>query len=115
MALMAAYFAVMAEVFLATAVRGVFRMSFGGVGPTELRIVLAAGALAALRTPTVSVPGLGAPLLFDVGASVGIAGLVVTFLISAIANGSALYAAEPVDRKGRSGGGAGPMAPPRSM
>jgi archaetidylinositol phosphate synthase len=67
--LLAAYFAVMAEVFLATAARGEFRMSFMGVGPTELRLVLAAGALALMRNPQVSIAGLGSFGLFDVGAA----------------------------------------------
>ena len=43
LALLVAYLLVSGEVFLATAVRGVFKMSFGGIGPTELRILLAIG------------------------------------------------------------------------
>ena len=39
----AAFFLVSAETYLATHARGVFKMSFMGVGPTELRILLAAG------------------------------------------------------------------------
>jgi hypothetical protein len=39
LALLVAYLLVAGEVFLATAVRGVFRMSVGGIGPTELRIL----------------------------------------------------------------------------
>jgi hypothetical protein len=38
-------------------------------------------------------------LLFDVGGLVAIAGLVLTFLISAIANTRRLYKAEPLPRK----------------
>ena len=38
LALLIAYLLVSGEVFLATSVRGVFRMSFSGFGPTELRI-----------------------------------------------------------------------------
>src|SRR5919197_1259548 len=53
--LLIAYLLVPGEVFLATAVRGVFKMSVGGIGPTELRIVLAVGAVALLRDPLVSV------------------------------------------------------------
>ncbi len=40
-----AYLMVSAESYLATHALGVFRMSFLGVGPTELRVLLAAGAL----------------------------------------------------------------------
>ena len=42
----AAYYLVSAETFLATHSRGVFKMAFLGVGPTELRVLLAAGAIA---------------------------------------------------------------------
>lgn len=97
--LLAAYFAVMAEVFLATAARGEFRMSFMGVGPTELRLVLAAGALALMRNPRVAVPGLGSFGLFDVGAAVATVGLATAFVVSGWRNGRALYVEEPLPRR----------------
>jgi archaetidylinositol phosphate synthase len=96
--LLAAYLAVMAETFLATHVRGVFRMSFAGFGPTELRLVLAAGAIALLHRPAVHVAGFGPFHLFDVGAVVAIAGLVVTFVVSAVRNARALAREEPLPR-----------------
>ena len=96
MLLLAAYFAVMAEVFLATAARGKFRMSFMGMGPTELRLVLGAGALALMRDPRVAIPGLGSFELFDVGAAVATVGLTMAFLVSGWRNGRALYAEEPL-------------------
>jgi phosphatidylglycerophosphate synthase len=92
--LLAAYFAVMAEVFLATAARGEFRMSFMGVGPTELRLVLGGGALALMRDPQVAVAGLGSFQLFDVGGVVATGGLMVAFLASSVGNGRALYREE---------------------
>src|ERR1051325_6579060 len=46
MALLAAYLLVSAESYLATHAVGVFRISFAGFGPTELRIVLAIGGVA---------------------------------------------------------------------
>ena len=57
-----AYLLVSAEVFLATAVGGEFRLSFVRIGPTELRILLSAGACALLEWPTVRLPGVGAVL-----------------------------------------------------
>jgi archaetidylinositol phosphate synthase len=99
MGLMAAYFAVMAEVFLATSSRGVFRMSFLGFGPTELRVVLSLGAICLMRNPYVMIAGFGPYLLFDVGGMVAIAGLAVTFVASSIGNGRALYEAEPRNRR----------------
>ena len=97
--LLAAYFAVMAEVFLATAARGAFRMSFAGVGPTELRLLLAVGAIALMRDPKVTVPGIGTFQLFDVGAVVATCGLVAAFLTASVVNGRALSELEP--RPGR--------------
>jgi archaetidylinositol phosphate synthase len=96
--LLAAYLAVMAETFLATHVRGVFRLSFVGFGPTELRLVLAAGAIALFYRPIVQVAGLGPWHLFDIGGAVAIAGLVVTFLVSAVRNARALSREEPLPR-----------------
>lgn len=98
MGLLAVYFAVMAEVFLATAVRGVFRMSFLGMGPTELRVVLAIGALVVMREPHVGVAGMGKLLLFDIGGVAAAAGLAIAFLVSAVRNGRALYREEPLPR-----------------
>lgn len=89
-----AYLLVAGEVFLATAVRGVFKMSVGGVGPTELRIILAAGALALLRDPHVSIGPLTVPL-FDLGGALAAAGLVAVFVVSVLRNTRALAAAEP--------------------
>ena len=93
--LLAAYYAVMAEVFLATSVRGVFRMSFFGFGPTELRILLAVGAIALMvRDPFVQVAGLDPVLLLDLGGVIGIVALGVTCVLSTCRNASALSEAE---------------------
>lgn len=89
-----AYFLVSLEVYLATYCLGTFRMSFMGVGPTELRVLVAAGNLAALRYPTATLLGESVPL-FDVGAAIAIPVLVIAFLIAAVRNGRALFAAEP--------------------
>ena len=94
--LLAAYLLVAAEVFLATAVGGTFRMSFLNVGPTELRIVLSIGALALFTHPVVTPFGLGPFRLFDIGGSVAIVGLAVAFLTSAAQTTRTLYRAEPL-------------------
>ncbi len=90
----AAFFLVSAEAYLATHSRGVFKMSFIGVGPTELRILLAAGALALIKTPLVDVPGLGPVLLWNLAGVIGSIGLVATFLITSAGNVRALYIEE---------------------
>ena len=94
-ALLAAYLLVSAETYLTTHSRGVFRMSVLGFGPTELRILVAIGALRAAYQPWVSLGPLGMLRLFDVGAVIAAASLVVVFAVSAVRNTKALYAAEP--------------------
>jgi phosphatidylglycerophosphate synthase len=99
--LLCAYLLVSAESYLATHAAGVFRMSFLGFGPTELRIVLAAGALKAAQAPFVDLPSLAPVRLFDLGGGVAIAGLLVAFVAAAIRNARALYAAEPLPGRAR--------------
>ena len=95
LSLLVGYLLVSGEVFLATAVRGVFRMSFAGVGPTELRLLLAAGTIALLRDPHVGLGPLGQMQLFDVGGLVAIAGMAVTLAVAVARNGLALARLEP--------------------
>lgn len=95
LAVLVAYLLVTAEVFLATAVGGEFRMSFVRIGPTELRLIVAAGAMAILRWPTADVPGLGPVLVFDIAGSVAVAGLLLALAVAAITMGRHLYTAEP--------------------
>jgi archaetidylinositol phosphate synthase len=89
----AAFFLVSAETYLATQVRGVFKMAFMGVGPTELRVLLAAGALALINMPTVNV--LGSQVrLWDIGGVIGAIGMIGAFVISSVQNVRALYVEE---------------------
>ena len=91
LALLVAYLLVSGEVFLATAVRGVFRMSFGGVGPTELRILLAIGAIALRNDPHVSFGASRSNARCSTSAGlVAIGGLVFMLLVSATQNAVAL-------------------------
>jgi len=92
---LSAYYLLVIEVALAAHARGAFRLSFWHVGPTELRILLAAGSLALLRSPTVAILG-STWRLFDVGAICAIAGLLLTFAVSACASARALYRQEPL-------------------
>ena len=94
-AVLAAYLLVSAETYLATHTVGIFRLSFGGIGPTELRILLAAGGFYVASHPWVDLAGLRVRLL-DVSGLIAIAGLVLVFVASAIRNTRALYLAEPL-------------------
>ena len=95
-----AYYLLMIEIALATHTVGTFRISYWRFGPTELRILLAAGTLQLMRSDYVTIGG-SSWLLFDVGAIAAIAGLVVTFIASVIANTRTLYAREPLPGRER--------------
>jgi archaetidylinositol phosphate synthase len=95
MTFLIAYFMLSIEIYLATYCLAVFRLSFWGIGPTELRLLLAAGTLALLYDPRV--PLFGAHYrLFDVGGAVGTIGIAIALLLSVARNVRLLYRAEPV-------------------
>jgi phosphatidylglycerophosphate synthase len=98
LAFLVAYLLVAAEIFLATAVNGQFRMSFLNIGPTELRILLAIGTLTLFVRPTVSMFGLGEFRLFDVGFGLGALGLAIALVSSTARTTAALYRAEPLPK-----------------
>ena len=83
-----------AETFLATHTVG-FPFSFAGIGPTELRILIAAGGWYVAAHPWVEIAGQRLRLL-DVSGMVAIAGLLMVFVASAIRNTRTLYVAEPL-------------------
>jgi phosphatidylglycerophosphate synthase len=90
------FLAVSSESYLATHAAGVFRMSFLGCGPTELRMVIAAGAVKAAFSPWATLGGFGQIRLFDVGGVVASIGLLIAFTAAAVRNTRALYLAEPL-------------------
>ena len=94
--LLVAYLLLSIQSYLATYTMGEFRLSFWSFGPTELRIVLAIGAVQMIRKPWVSIGSLPPMRLFDVGGLVAIVGLAIVFIVSALRNTRALYLAEPV-------------------
>lgn len=101
LALLCAYLLLCAESYLSTHASGIFKMSFLGFSPTELRLVLIAGALKVAKSPFVSVPALGSVRLFDVGAAVALVGMTGAFLISAARTTRLLYIAEPIPTSAR--------------
>src|SRR5437016_2776950 len=88
--LIIAYFLLAIEIYLAAYTIGVFRLSFGVWGPTELRIVLAFGTLVLLKRPVVSI-GTTKYLLCDIGGVVTIVVLTLFAIYSAIRNTVRLY------------------------
>jgi phosphatidylglycerophosphate synthase len=93
MGMLVAFLLLSIESYLATYTMGTFRMSFWIFGPTEIRILLAAGNLALWLRPDARVPGLGYRL-FDFGGMVAIAGMGVMLAISAVAHTTKLYREE---------------------
>ena len=94
-AVLIAYFLLSIEIYLSTYCVGRFQMSFWGWGPTELRILLAIGALVLFVKPTVTIAGARLPL-FDAGGIVAAVVLVTTAIVATVQNARALYAAEPL-------------------
>jgi len=98
LAVLGAYLLVSAESYLTAHAAGIFRMSFLGFGPTELRIVLAIGAIKCAASPWIRLFGGPTLRLFDVGGGVAALGLLAAFLAAAIGNTRALHRAEPLPR-----------------
>jgi archaetidylinositol phosphate synthase len=81
------------EVYLAAYTLGTFRLSFGKLGPTEIRILLALGNLVLWFHPAARVAG-SSYLLFDVGGAIAIAGMALMLVVSTICHTVKLYRAE---------------------
>src|SRR5579862_1203142 len=81
--LLTAYFLLSIEVYLTTYTIGSFHLSFWSFGPTELRLLLCIGNLALLYRPVVKLFGRHF-LLFDVGGSIGIAGMALMLVWASI-------------------------------
>ena len=93
-----AYYLLTVEIALATHTVGTFRISYWKMGPTEMRILLAAGALQLLRSSEVVLFGHHL-LLFDIGGTIGAVALLITFVVSAVNNGRTLFGQEPLPSK----------------
>jgi phosphatidylglycerophosphate synthase len=89
------YLLVSAEVFLATAAHGVFRLSVAGIGPTELRILLAVGVVALRGDPRVDLGAAGQYRLFDVGGAIAACCLAATLAVAVWRNIRTLARMEP--------------------
>jgi archaetidylinositol phosphate synthase len=81
------------ESYLTTYTRGRFHLSHGGLGPTEVRILLAVGNAAVFTHPYAQIAGRTF-LVFDAGGTVAMAGMAVMALVAAARNTVALYREE---------------------
>ncbi len=96
--LLVSFYMLAIEVYLATYTLGTFHLSFGGFGPTELRILLAIGnawLYFHAAVPVVHVLG-GEYRLFDVGGTIGMAGMVAMMIAASVRHTRELYRAEPL-------------------
>jgi phosphatidylglycerophosphate synthase len=97
--LLIAYYILSIEVYLATYTIDTFHMSFGGIGPTELRILLAVGNLALYfyypRVPMVHMLD-EVYRLFDVGGTIAMAGMLLMAVAATAKHTAQLYRAEPL-------------------
>jgi phosphatidylglycerophosphate synthase len=91
--LLIAYFLLSIEVYLTTYTIGAFHLSFWSFGPTELRLLLCIGNIALFYRPVVGLFGRQF-LLFDVGGAVGMAGMGLMLVWSALRHTRELYRAE---------------------
>ena len=91
--LLVAYFMLSIEVYLTTYTIGTFHLSFWSFGPTELRVLLCIGNIALFYRPVVGMLGRKF-LLFDIGGAVGIAGMAMMLVWSAVRHTRQLYEAE---------------------
>lgn len=91
--LLAAYYMLAIDSYLAAHTLGTFRISFWKLSPTELRILLAAGNLVLLVQPRVDLLGREF-LLFDLSAAAGTALLLSILVVSSLRNTWILYRRE---------------------
>ena len=83
------------ESYLATYTLGEFRLSYWKFGPTEIRILLAAGNIALLKHSTIEFFNQQF-LLFDLGGVIAITGMAVMLIVSAIGHTKQLYSEEKI-------------------
>lgn len=92
--LLIAYFLLSIEVYLTTYTIGAFHLSFWSFGPTELRILLCAGNLALYFHGPMGVLFGREFRIFDLGGAIGITGMAIMLVWSALRHTRQLYAAE---------------------
>jgi phosphatidylglycerophosphate synthase len=97
MAMLIAFLVLSSESYLATYTLKRFELSQGVFGPTEIRILLAMGCLAALRSPYATVFG-HRMLLFDLGGAIATAGMAGMAAAVTMRHTAQLYRHEPIGR-----------------
>ena len=96
LAMLIAFLVLAGESYLATCSLSRFEMSQGIFGPTEIRILLAAGALALLHSPHAVILGRRF-LLFDVGGAIATTGMFAMAVATTVRHTAQLYREEPLE------------------
>jgi phosphatidylglycerophosphate synthase len=94
-ALLVVYYLLSIHIYLATHTQGVFKISYGLMGGTELRILLAVLNLAVMGVPSLTV-GAHTTRLFDLAGVCGLVGLLAVTVHAAAATTRDLYQQERV-------------------
>lgn len=85
-----AYFLLSIEIYLATYTIGVFKLSYGILGPTELRVIVAIGNVVLLYRKNATIAG-NSYLLCDVAGIVAVVVLGLLVVVSTVRNTMRLY------------------------
>ena len=94
-ALLLTYYLLSINVYLATYTLGVFKISFGGLGGTELRLLLMAGNVLVMQAPHFVVGGR--PILwFDAAGALAALGMAGVLVVATLKNTRALYELERI-------------------
>jgi len=96
--LLVAFLMLSFQSYLATHALGEFRLSFWRFGPTELRILLAMGNLALLWKPQVHFLDRYYKL-FDLGGTIGLAGMALMVVFFTAQNTARLYREDRIDEE----------------
>ena len=94
-AMLVAFLVLSSESYLATYTLGSFQLSQGIFGPTEIRILLVLGNLAALRSPWSTLFG-HRMLLFDLGGTIATVGMAAMAIGITARHTAQLYRQEPL-------------------
>jgi archaetidylinositol phosphate synthase len=93
MSMLIAFLLLSIETYLASYTLGVFRLSIGKLGPTEIRILLGLGNVVLWLHPKAKVPGFSCRL-FDFGGSLAASAMAVMVVVAAVWHTVTLYRQE---------------------
>jgi archaetidylinositol phosphate synthase len=94
--LLVVYYMLSIHIYLSTYTEGVFKIAYGKVGGTELRLILIVGNLALLMHPCVTLAGRSYAL-YDVAGTLAMTGLAVTLVAATLRSTRRLYELERID------------------